>query len=556
MKMKSLNLTLVVLFLFSGCKLDETIYTSVDSATFIKTEKDATSQLYGVYSYFSAYNGYKSITTYPILFSGDDIVTAGGTAGAFPTRTLAASHSYFTGPWVTFYQTIDNANSLIKALQEVNNLSTAFKDRLTGEMYFLRAFSHFNLVRLYGAVPVRLEPVTGSSDFYSKRNSVEEVYALIFEDFKKAIELCVPYRQQDPSEFGRATKGAAQAMLSLAYLTFANYNDLNNKSGQEYYSLAKEMADAVITSNEYSLLPDYASLWDVNQEKNAYNEVIFGIQFTRDALTASANSRGSELAYYLQPGSRNGICGNVSNGVGASILKVQPWFYDECTTGEYMNDYRSEVSFLTRWTNTITGRKYVTYPLSKSDPADGVESYPYIDKYKDPKGLQARNNENDFFIMRLAEVYLIKAEAENEVNGPTIDAYQAFNKLRERARRANGIPRTTPADLQTGLTKEEFRLKIYKERGLELVGEGHRFFDNVRMRYTDNRRPMIQYRLEDFYPQLTPRTAPVYNATTNKWGGGRVNPVNIAIFNRKFLLWPIPSTEIDANPNTYQNADW
>lgn len=542
--------------LTSACKLDEKIYTTVDSATFIKTEADAISQLYGAYSYLSSPNGYKTVTLYPILYAGDDVVAAGGTAGAFPTRTLAASHSSFTGPWTTFFQTIENANSLIKALDNASGLSDTFKDKLKGEMYFLRAFSYFNLVRLYGGVPIHIEPTTGSSDFYPERNSIEQVYGQIFEDFNMANELCISYSQQDDSEFGRATKGAAQAMLALAYLTFGNYNDLTDRSGVDYYKLASAFADSVIMSNEYSLLPDYALLFDVKQEKNAYEEVIFGVQFTRDALTASASSRGSELAHYLQPTNRNNICGNVLDGVGAGVLKVQPWFYDECTSGEYSGDYRAEVSFLTKWTKTTTNVTYITYPVVKSDGTEVVESYPYIDKYKDPDGLQARNNENDLFIIRLSEVYLIKAESENEINGPSAVAYQAFNKLRERARLADGTPRATPSDLQTGLTKEEFRLRIFKERGLELVGEGHRFFDNARMRYTDNKRTMIQYRLEEFYPQLTPKSAPAYNAATNTWGGGRVNPTNIAAFNKKFLLWPIPSTEIDANPNTIQNEDW
>ena len=556
-----------ILYIFTTCilvlgsckKLDEKIYSSVDSDTFIKTEKDAISQLYGAYSYLSTYNGFKSLTTYPIIYAGDDVMTSGGVAGAFPTRALAASHAYFVGPWTTFYQTIENANAMMQAVQKADGLSTTFRNRIMGELYFLRGFSYFYLVRLYGGVPIHTEPTTGSSDFYPKRNTVEEVYALIISDLKKASNACLPYSKQQGSEFGRATKGAAQAMLSLVYLTQGNNLDLKPSTipSAASYENAKLYADSVITSNEYTLLPNYASLFDVEQEKNAYKEVIFGIQFARDPLTASANARGSELAHYLQPATRPFICGNVTNGVGGALLKVQPWFYDECTTGDYLNDYRSDVSFLTKWSNSLTNRNYITYPLKKNVAADIVESYPYINKYQDPKGLQARNNENDLFIIRLAEVYLIKAEAENELNGPTADAYSAFNKLRERARLANGTARTTPANLTTGLGKAEFRLRIFKERGLELVGEGHRFFDYVRMRYIDNVRTMAQYRFEEYYPGLALKTAPVYNTATNVWGGGRVNPTNIAAFSKKFLLFPIPSTEVDANPNLgVQNPDW
>jgi hypothetical protein len=181
----------------------------------------------------------------------------------------------------------------------------------------------------------------------------------------------------------------------------------------------------------------------------------------------------------------------------------------------------------------------------------------YCDKYRDPKGLDVRNHENDFYSMRLSEVYLIKAEAENELNGPTAIAYAAFNKLRERARLADGNPRTTPPDLSPGLTKEEFRMKVFDERGLEFLFEGKRVFDNVRMRYSDNKRTMVQYRYETFYPGMSAveKTQPVYDANTNSWGPGKVYPPCIIAYSEKLLLWPIPSTE-DANPNITQNPGW
>ena len=345
-------------------------------------------------------------------------------------------------------------------------------------------------------------------------------------------------------------------MLSLAYLTYANNIDLKAQGGdsKSFYQLAENYADSVIQSNEYSLISNYADLWNVNLEKGAYREVIFAIQFTRDATAASASSRGSELAYYLQPTTRYNICGNPKNGAGAASTLLQPWFVEMYKSGEYMNDYRAEVSFLTRWSYQGTTRESITFP-EVTNSNEVVQLYPYINKYVDPNGLQARNNENDFYVIRLSEVYLIKAEAENELNGPTADAYAAFNKLRQRARLADGNVRTTPADLKLGLTREAFRLKIFNERGLELVGEGHRWFDAVRMRYIDNKRTMEQYRYEDFYPSMT-KAAPKYNTTTKEWGGGNVQPLNVVSWTTKFLLWPIPSSEIDANPNMTQNTEY
>ncbi|HWV65285.1 RagB/SusD family nutrient uptake outer membrane protein, partial [Chitinophaga sp.] len=429
-------------------------------------------------------------------------------------------------------------------------------DRVMGELCFMRAFSYFYLVRLYGGVPIHTQSVQGNSDFYPARNSVEEVYDLIFDDLKKAAEKCIPYSQQPAREFGHATKGAAQAMLSLAYLTYGNTLDLKGQSGESknFYQLAKNYADSIIQSNEYFLISNYADLWNVDMEKNAYREVIFGIQFTRDGTAASASSRGSELAYFLQPVSRFNICGNPTDGAGAGTTRLQPWFVQMYKEGEYANDYRSEVSFLTRWSYKGTARQSITFPEVASSN-ELVEQYPYINKYIDPKGLQARNNENDLYVIRLSEVYLIKAEAENELNGPTSEAYAAFNMLRQRARLADGTPRATPVDLQPGLSKQAFRLAIFNERGLELVGEGHRWFDAVRMRYLDNKRTMEEYRYTEFYPAMD-KKAPTYNATTHTWTGGLVQPLNVVAWSSKFLLWPIPSSEIDANPKMTQNTEY
>lgn len=407
-----------------------------------------------------------------------------------------------------------------------------------------------------------MQPITGDSDFYPEKNTVDEVYAQIFQDLQVATEKCIPYKDQPIAERGRASQGAAHGMYALASLTYACYLEINNRSSEaaDYYKKAVEHSDAVIQSNEYSLISNYATLFDVEQETAAYQEVVFGIQFTRDTKVASASGKGNELAHYLQPTNRYWICGNVTNGKGNAYTRIQPWFYDICTTGDYENDYRAEINFLTRY-QYQTGNNQVTYPLIPgAGERTSPEQYPYIDKYKDPNGLQARNNENDWFYLRLAEIYLIKAEALNELYGPTQEALDAFNKVRERARNADGVARTSPADLTGSLTKEEFRMKIFDERGLEFVGEGKRWFDCIRMRYTDNTTTMQEYRYNVFYKEMSAdiKKAPVYDPETKTWGKGRVYPNCAVSWTKKFLIWPIPSTEIDANPNMTQNTefDW
>jgi hypothetical protein len=484
-------------------------------------------------------------------------------------RLFTSSNGYVKNAWSTFYSTISKANSANDAVAAAP-LSTEFQERVDGEMTFVRAFCYYYLVRLFGGVPLWTEAADPGETFYKPRESVDDVYAQIFADLKNANAKCLPYSRQPDSEFGRGNKGAAQAIMAQASLTYANYLDLKGRSSeaQNYYAEAAAWADSVILSGEYAMLSNYADLYDVEKEKNAYKEVIFGIQFTRDNTVALASSKGSEWAYYTQPTTRWNICGNVENGKGNGTVRLQPWFVEQYFTGQYAGDYRSEVSFLSEYdgfTSAGVTQHYVVFPTintatSGVSRSDGVR--PYLDKYRDPKGLDYRNHENDLFIIRFSEIYLIKAEALNEMDRQA-DAYTAFNKVRERARLANGVSRTTPANLTPGLSKEDFRMAIFNERGLELVGEGQRFFDCVRMRYMNTNVSMLQWRMETFYPGLPAdqKALPSWNASSRTWRGGRVYLLNVCEWNDRFLLYPIPTSELDANPNfgakyPKQNPGW
>lgn len=564
-------ISIIFLLLFNSCSLDETLYGVATTDRFVKTEADANFVVNGVYANLQTFEAFKSSTAGMILYSGDDFaskqITGSNSAGVWLNRLFTASDPYVKSAWNSFYSTINRANSAMETIDTIGTIDPKVRSKINGEMTFLRGFSYFYLVRLFGGVPMLTTATKPTDDFYKPRQKVDSVYALIFNDFKNSNSKCLPYSKQPSTEFGRATKGAAQAMLSLAYLTYANYLDMNGKSAdaQINYQLAANWADSVIISNEYILLPNYATLYDVTNEKEAYKEVIYGIQFARDATTSGAGSKGSEWAYYTQPPERWGVSGYLlPMGKGSGQIKLQPWFVEQYFTGQYDKDYRSEVSFLTGWSGftvaaTPVAKTYSTFPVVVADAPDLVrQNQPYLDKYKDPKGLEQRNNENDLFIIRLSEVYLIKAEALNEL-GRTSEAYVPFNKLRIRARLANGTPRTTPLDLVAGLDKEEFRMALYNERGLELVGEGHRFFDGVRMRYPYTNKCMLQWRLDTYYPNLTAdqKALPTWNSSSKSWTGGRVYMLNVVAWNERFLLFPIPSSELDANPNFgIQNPGW
>jgi hypothetical protein len=566
-----LNITICFLYILTlnSCSLDENLYGMATTDRFVQNEEDAKFVVNGVYANLQTFESFKSSTSSLIMFSGDDFtssnVTTSNIGGFWINRNFTSSTPYIRNVWNSLFSVINRANSARETIDDVSTIDLEVRSKINGEMTFLRGFSYFNLVRLFGEVPLFLSATKPTDDLNRTRQPIDSVYALIFTDFKNANEKCVSYSEQPPSEFGRATKGAAQAMLSLAYLTYANYLDMNGKvdDAQIYYQYAVNWADSVILSYEYQLLDNYADLFDVEKEKYAYDEVIFGIQFTRDNTRSGAASKGSEWPTYTQPTERWGISGNLlPMGRGSSQIKLQPWFVEQYFIGDYENDYRAEVSFLTSWDGYTTAgvpKKYVTFPIIAPDDPDLVrQPQAFLDKYKDPKGLDNRNHENDFYIIRLSEVYLIKAEALNEL-GRTFEAYIPFNELRNRARNADGNIRSTPKDLTPGLNKEDFRLAVFNERGLELVGEGHRFFDAVRMRYPNSNKSMLQWRFDTFYPEMPAiqKTLPVWNKNTMAWVGGRVYMLNVVPWHERLLLFPIPSSELDANPEFgIQNPGW
>jgi len=537
-----------ILLWFGGCQLEEELL-GVPGPDVVQNEDDLEVQLRGIYAQLNPYPFKLGIY---MMLNTDDCHFINAAA----SQTVVQANRQFDANWLRnqllwqgLYQLIAASNVYIETAEGLTeSVDEAFVRRTVGEARFLRALSYFYAVRIYGGVPIRTKAFTLDDEQNLPRASVDSVYRLIFDDFTAASEVLLSKGQVDR---GRATKGAAQGMLAMAYLTYGNYLDREGTGDKlAYYQLAKDYADSVIQSNEYTLVEDYADLWDVSQEESNYDkEVIYGIQYTRDPTNNAENSLGSRFARDYSPPNNSGY---TSNAVG--WYAVQPYFYDQYTTGEYEGDYRVEVSFATSWTNQANGNQFVSYP-NPVPVGTGASRQPFLAKYKDI-GAQQYNNENDSYVLRLSEIYLIYAEAENELNGPTAAAYDAFNQLRIRARKANGTPSLAPTDLTEGLTQEEFRMAILKERGLEFIGEDcKRHFDLVRMKAPDGR-PMYLYIVDEVLPNI-PDGRPVWNNQAREWRGGRKDNGLFEGFTERILTLPIPMAELNANPNFGpQNPGW
>lgn len=306
MKMKKYIIILLLLFpsFFYSCEdfLDE-INRSAQGYEFIRTEEGIQKLLLGSYSYLRTFYGRE--TFFQITEFGSDLWSANDGDGSKPflsfDSNLSSSNSSIEGFWNSSYQSINNANAVIDYTPEVsspNFVVEGVKEKIIAEAKFLRALNYFNLVRSFGKVPLVMETSEGFQTEIA-RSDEDMVFEAIIEDLHYAIKW-LPYQSEIPaSEWGRASKGAAQLLLSKVFLTRAS--EFYIDKGHEEYDLDSaiyyatrlipgESEEAAL--NGYQLLPDFGDLYGQNQlwefdgspsYPRPYNqgneEIIFAVQF-------------------------------------------------------------------------------------------------------------------------------------------------------------------------------------------------------------------------------------------------------------------------------------
>ncbi|UGU14227.1 RagB/SusD family nutrient uptake outer membrane protein [Sinomicrobium kalidii] len=351
--------------------------------------------------------------------------------------TSNAENNYLIYWWERSFRSIANANLAIERIPDIE-MNEADKQKLIGQAKFMRAFNYFNLVRIFGDVPLILEPVDANSELlYPERTAQTEVYDVIVQDLLDAEASGLP----DTDNTGRVSTGAVKTLLSSVYLTMAGYP---LQAGNEYYEMAADKAKEVIDAGGYSLFDDYDKLHDKSFQNRG--EFIFQNQYS-----AGANITNG-LTPWLLPRSK-----------GISV------FSDEYgvmyPTNAFINSHE-------------TGDKrveeqefyYTEYP-SIDDPDEIVEfGGTYIFKYFNEEAvLSTAQNDLNFTFFRYAEVLLTYAEAGLEAYGPTAEVLEAVNKVRRRAE----LP-----EFDASVSRED----IWTERFHELAFENKTWFDMVRRR--------------------------------------------------------------------------
>lgn len=402
-----------------------------------------------------------------------------------------SDNGYGSSYWTEYYTGISRANLAIEKIPEINMDETE-KQNYLAEAKFFRAYYYFGLVRMFGNIPIITSSVDlGSEQLYPEQASAEAVYDLILSDLAEAENSSLPWRD----ESGRVSMGAVKTLMADVYLTMAGYP----LQKTENYALAAAKAKEVIDSNEFRLFDTYDELHDPATKNTG--EYIFMTQFA--ANIQSGNWQPAILPYNL----------------GISVYSAQTGGI--FSTNEFANSY--EAGDKRAEEKQFYFREYTL----EADRSETINlGAPYIYKLFDVQANEeTAQSDLNWCLYRYADVLLMYAEAVNEAEGgPTTEAYNAVNLIRQRAE---------VADL-AGLSQDDFREAVRIERVHELSFENKTWFDMARWRKAYNPETNT---LEDFVGHT-------YTYLPNK-----------ALTERE-LLFPIPTSEIQNNPNLVQNAGY
>lgn len=479
---------------FSACsKLEEDVYSSVFTSNFYRSAQDAEAALTATYGPLSDLfigpaallsSDLSADQTYPRAVVGRNTLTLFSYDQEYSTQKSFGRA--YEGPyqfWPACYKGIENANWAIEKVPAIS-MDENRKTAILGEALFLRALYHFWLTRNFRDVIIRTTPSKQESDAVLGKSPAAEVYKQIFKDLDDAIAKLPSYAPTVAK--GRASKEVAIALYAKAALYAENWQ------------VAKEKALQVINSGKYSLLSNVLDLYNVDKEDFARAEILFAFEGEPGANQDYSFAMGLH-------GPRNSQGRDYANASFGSVF-AYPKFFNSFDP----QDKRRQLldTFYFDRNNNIVRQKDIT-PITPQ----GV----LVKKYMDKNSNGDRNRCN-VPIFRLADMYLIVAEAEARLNGATSTAYQYINAIRARA----GL-----ADLTPGLSREAFVSAVLQERSWEFFSEGDRWYDLTR---TNTFMQVIPTAVNDVYPVRTPQPR-----------------------NRYF---PIPLDELRANPKLEQNPEW
>ncbi len=442
--------------------------------------------------------------------------------------------------YANMYNYIRRANIFLEKAPESGVTPASDIPKLRGEAFFLRALFHFELMRRYGPIVLATKSFTLSDDLDLPRSTVDEVAAQIARDCDSAAAVLTPSLVDlGAGDKGRATATAALALKARTLLYAAS--PLNNEGNDvTKWQRAADAARAVVATGKHNLLTQaqLPNLW--NYGTLAYNnEVIFATQADNNNTLELNNA----------PISYDGARGRTNPT--QELVDA----FDVRSTGKPITDPTSGYNpanpyadrdprlalFIITNGQTFKGRAVETFEGGRDRVPTNVNSTKtgyYMRKFMSESAFwgvgSAINVRRPWVMFRYAEVLLNYAEALNEAQGPVADVYSAVNQIRARV----GMPA-----LPAGLTKDQMRERIQRERQVELCFEEHRFFDVRRWK-----------RGEQLFNRPVTGIKITRNGTALTYERFEVDR---RIFNAKMYRFPIPQVELNRAPkNLKQNPGW
>ena len=452
--------------------LEEKVFSQLSPSTLFTTEGGISTVLNSAYSN-AHHNVVAEASWSPWYTGGMPTEEIWGLGGSIESRwvqlrdfTWDANHSQLIALWTTHYYAIRDANVVLDNIDNPN-FSSNFIATTTAEARFIRGWCYSELYKLFGPVPI----YNSSSDDPLQANSTDAaLQALIEGELTQAIA-ALPV---NPA-FGRASKGAARGILLMFYM--------NTRQWQKAANTAAE----IISSGNYSLQANYKDVFAINNEGNS--EMLWAMTKNPQGAPSAAQA----LTYppnYPRPYPNNGV------------FAARTYLFDRFVNSFESGDARATM-IVTEWVDN-TGKKQVGLGKNQSFPA----------KYEFDPNSAGWQSGNDFPVVRYSDVLLSRAEALNEISGPSQEAIDLINQVRNRAK-------TTPLSLSAFGNREALRGAIIRERQWEFFNEGK------------TREVLLRHDLFITDAKTRGKNAQAYH-----------------------VLYPIPQVELDANALLKQNPGY
>ncbi|MCE4566672.1 RagB/SusD family nutrient uptake outer membrane protein [Maribellus sp. CM-23] len=548
---------LIALLTLTNCSEDYLVRPPEDSLTdvdFYKTNEEVMAATAPLYS--RMWFDYNDKASYSIGDLRSGIMMAPWNSREFGAFNANGDNSEVIAGWNAFFTVIQQANLAIRNINTyaTEAVSEDIKKMAVAEARFMRACAYRNLVLAWGPVPIITDNIAIMNDTDIKRNTISSIWKFLTNEMRAAAE-DLP---EEPYATGRVTRYSAEGMLARFYLTRAGVESDGGTRNQTYLDSAKYYAQSVIVNSGKSLLDDYRSLFLYPYDNN--NESLFELQWVYSSAWGPSNSVPAYLAYNSDIGNGDGWGGAYSaswyvisqyegiNVIGTTGDSIRGATLDTRLYNTFMlpGAHYPEITQDYTASDGTVGQRECIYPNNTSDYSFACTKKYIVGKAVDvAEGASSQHYPNNTYMLRLAEIYLIYAEAVLGNNEQSSDAtaLEYVNKIRRRAG-LNNLPNDSGDGDKTYFTFAD----VFKERTLEFAMESMFMYDLSNIFYYDKAKALGILNNQDrglfaIYPDVYPDPNS-WTFVKTSWHTER----SITATEGNFYL-PIPTADLGGMPS-------